>query len=100
MSQHFGHHISLSIEGVELHSFEKEEVGKFYNSKERSATVDQNLSIQHFCSYFSDVSLQNATSTNYNMDIFLEALMKKNILDYMQYFFAIMMDVPNSTCEL
>ena len=42
MSQHFGHHISLSIEGVELHSFEKEEVGKFYNSKGRSATVDQN----------------------------------------------------------
>ena len=71
-SEHFGYHISLSIEGVELRYFAKEEVEKYYNNKEISTSVDQKLSKQHFHSHFANISLQNTASTNHNMDILLD----------------------------
>ena len=68
------------MEGVELHYFTKVETDKFNNNKKGSAIVDQKLSKQHFYSYFSNISLQNAASTNNNMDILLKDLEKNNIL--------------------
>ena len=71
-SQHFKRHISLSMEGVGLYYFEKEEVDKHYTNNKMFATVDPKLSKQHFHLHLADISLQNTASTHHNMDVLLD----------------------------
>ena len=88
MAQHFEDHVSLSMEGIGLRYFEKEEVDKYYTNNKISAEVNQKLSRQHFHLHLADISLQNAASTHHNMEVLLDHLReeKRKVLDYMQLF--------------
>ena len=86
MSQHFGNHISLSIEGAGLRYFAKGEVDRYYNNKERSTTVNQILSKLHFHLHFSDISLQNAALTDHNMNLLLTDLRGKHFEVICEFF--------------
>ena len=80
MSQHFGSHPSLSMEGVGLRYFPLEEVDKYYKNNDMTAEIDQTLSKKHFHSHLADISLQNAASTHHNMCKLLDILQEKNII--------------------
>ena len=76
MSQYFEYHISLLIKGFGLRFLRKREVDKNFDDNEWSTTVNQILIKLHSNSYFVDLSLQNISLKNHNMNLLITDLRK------------------------